>query len=268
MVVNTPQGRYRIFLFDQFISKPLFVHRDFESQDIDRVAGYLETRRRKFGVGVFVDIGANIGIIGLSFLVRGISKRAILIEPSPQNFHALKENVLLNRQSENVVCFQCGASDAEGTAAFELSADNSGDHRVRTPGEGKPAPLMGEERREVISIRLAALDSIVREALPDCNVAEVEICWIDVQGHEGAVIRGGQSLWKAKVPAYAEICPYMLCRNGETREGFCELLADTFLRYAVWRRGRFCSYPIELFYLFWDELGDCGDFENVLFLHE
>ena len=79
------------------------------------------------------------------------------------------------------------------------------------------------------------------------------------------VFRGGMRLWQRNVPVAAEICPYMIMRSGLSRKEFIDLIQQCFTEYLVWRRGRYISYPVGVFGQFWAELGETGDFDNVLF---
>jgi len=81
---------------------------------------------------LLIDIGANIGQICIVAVARHYSKRAIAIEPEPQNCRLLRANIALNGLTETISVHEaaCGMFDNE-TLNLELSEDNLGDHRIR-----------------------------------------------------------------------------------------------------------------------------------------
>ena len=268
VTTQTQQGSYRVFTFDDFVSKPLFVEKSFEYQEIQRVMEWVESIGRIQSESVFIDVGANIGVIGITVLLERKARTAICIEPEPNNVELLQHNVILNGINEQVTIVAVAASETDGQADFELSEDNSGDHRIRVAGVDKGAGgLIGEHMRSVVSVPLQTLNHIVSEHLED-NLQNVSICWADTQGHEMQLLRGGQLLWNAGIPAYIEFCPYMLMRSGESRRSVLETICNSFSCFGVFRKGRFVFYCAERIVEFWDEVGETMGFENILLVPE
>jgi FkbM family methyltransferase len=70
------------------------------------------------GVGLFVDVGANIGGYAIRACNSGIN--VIAIEPDPENFSLLLENVRANRCEGKVETFNIAAGDESGYAKLYL----------------------------------------------------------------------------------------------------------------------------------------------------
>jgi FkbM family methyltransferase len=127
--------------------------------------------------GVFVDVGANIGLytcpIARHLLNGGI---VVAVEPLDRAVTLLNENIRLNKL-ENVEVIQAAASDSDGTLPlFEPPTEghaSSGHVRVSDPGAWRP---LGSTP----TIRLDDL-------LADRHVDAVKI---DVEGHELRVLEG------------------------------------------------------------------------------
>ena len=125
-----------------------------------------------------LDIGAHVGYFTcLAARLVGPRGLVIALEPNPRNFDLLAANVWRNGFT-NVVCFPWAAGPEHGFADLFLSATNGGDHRL----------YGSDERRDVVRVRVAALDAI--EALRP----PVDVVKIDVQGAEEGVVRGMRSL--------------------------------------------------------------------------
>ena len=153
---RTPQGTFTVRTNDQAIAKALFLHGQYELDLIFKVKqllvklGYCANSDKS----ILIDVGANIGVISIAFLKDGFFKRAIAIEPEPENYDLLKENITLNGFLDQIHTFQNALSSVTGEVEFELSNDNFGDHRVKIKSENAASPdLFGEEVRKIITRR-------------------------------------------------------------------------------------------------------------------
>jgi FkbM family methyltransferase len=221
------------------------------------------------GEGTIVDIGANIGIVSIGALHNGELEKAIAIEPDPQNFSLLKRNVNQNGLRHRVICLPYAVSHQKGDILFELSDTNFGDHRVRTLRDlpNSDTELYHESERRAITIQSDKLDSLLSD-LPESFTRTIALFWVDVQGYEGYVFMGAGNLLSRGIPVNCEIWPYGIKRAGMSQEQFCGISSSIWSHYCVLRRGRFVRYPINMFDTFFDELGDEGDYENVIFIQQ
>jgi FkbM family methyltransferase len=128
--------------------------------------------------GLLVDVGANIGIFSLWAAAFAPSATVIAVEPEPQNFARLSENVALNGLT-NVTAYPLALGDREGLARFSS----------RDPIPGAAAPFALSESSAAIHVSgcvVQTLDWLIENvgAGPPSQIK------IDVDGDQLAVLRG------------------------------------------------------------------------------
>jgi FkbM family methyltransferase len=131
--------------------------------------------------GTSVDIGASEGVY--SHVLAGLSRRVHAFEPNPDLYRRLLAAV-----PDNVTVHNAALSDRSGVATLRLPLE-SGLATIETanlldPAETGPISTMEVETR--------TLDSF--------GLADVRLIKIDVEGHEGAVIRGASQTIAAHRP--------------------------------------------------------------------
>jgi FkbM family methyltransferase len=164
--------------------------------------------QERIGLGVVVDVGANVGTTTLPFARAG--HRVVAIEPVPDTFSMLQANVTENGLQHRVACAQLAIS-AERRQIEMFVTTGSGQAEVvhgEQPAfllDGKSSPFTRHERVVVEGGPLVGL-------LEDLDVApsDVALVWADVQGSERDVLVTGDALWTAGVPCYLEVSPYIL----------------------------------------------------------
>lgn len=120
---------------------------------------------------LFLDVGANVG--SYTILAGGAAgARVMAIEPIPETFRRLELNLALNGLSGSVKAFRGGLSDESGARRFTTDLDTV--NHVLGPGENLPS----------IDVPVWTLDDLVGSEAP-------LLIKIDVEGHEWAVLRGG-----------------------------------------------------------------------------
>jgi FkbM family methyltransferase len=158
----------------------------------------LDTRRN-----VFLDVGAHIGTTVIAALADHGFQRALAFEPAPENFRLLRANAVLNNLDDRILVHQIAVSDSEGTAILDVSSAHSASPSL-VPG--------GSERNGHILARTARLDHLLHSAGIGAN--DVDLLWIDVEGHEGQVLSGAATLLAKGVPTVFEFSPRHLRRAG------------------------------------------------------
>jgi FkbM family methyltransferase len=151
-----------------------------------------------------LEVGANIGTTTVFLAAAG--RRVVAVEPEPHNFALLQAKVAANGLTEQVRCLQLALADSEGEAILELSATNTGDHRVRV---GAQAGAMHEASRPTITVPTRTVDALLAAGLVDPT-----LLWLDAQGYEGHVLAGAERLLARGVPVVLELWPYGLARAG------------------------------------------------------
>jgi FkbM family methyltransferase len=256
-----------MFTNDDAIAAQLFHNRQYEYDSSLRAIRFLKTMGFVPRENLFMlDIGANIGIIGIGLLLANEIQNVVAIEPEPRNFALLLKNVQQNGLSERVHCLQMAVGDRATILTMELSPTIPGDHRIRsTPSEDAPERF-NESSRRTVQVKSLPLGEILE--LPEIRDAWMErlsLLWIDVQGYEGYVFAGGKDVLSAGVPAVSEIWPYGILRAGMSLEEFASIVRGIWSDYWIERRERLIRYPISVFDRYLEELGTEGHFENVIF---
>jgi len=213
-----------------------------------------------------LDIGANIGVISIGLLLAGEVKLALALEPEPGNFQLLCKNMQQNDLAQQMLCLPLAVGENVSTLTMELSPDNLGDHRIRQVPTSGVSELERESARRIIRVDSLPLPHILD--LPEVQARGLSLpsfVWIDVQGYETYVFRGGMSLFEKGLPAVSEIWPYGILRAGIGLQTFIKTVSSIWTDYWVERRGRFTRYPMSVLDRYLDELGTEGYYENVIF---
>jgi len=133
--------------------------------------------------GLFVDIGANLGIYSL--LARSLGLATASFEPEPRHSAFLKRN-----QRSLGRIYDCALSDANETARFFVAGTiNSGASSL----VGAPAARAGaqSEYDHSVEVFVKTFDSII--AGDGVDPSEIRLVKIDVEGNEARTVRGMQS---------------------------------------------------------------------------
>jgi FkbM family methyltransferase len=218
------------------------------------------------GAGTFLDIGANMGVISIGMLTGGEFARAIAMEPDPRNFSLLQRNARQNGLDEQrYLCLPYAASDRRGELEFELSGNNFGDHRVRVGSSEGASEKFSESARAVIRIVAQPVDEIL-DGVPRAMANDIAVVWIDTQGHEGHLLRGGPELFARNIPVVSEVWPYGLARAGTSADEFCKTASRFWSAFCVWRQSHFERHPIAELAALFREITRHDQHENVVFL--
>ncbi len=212
VAVDTDGLRVYVSTTDNRVSRELFATGTHERHLFDRVMSELASAgiaHRLDGRG-FLDIGAHIGTATCIALHNYEATQVWAFEPAQENLQLLRQNLLVNGFEHLVSVHGCALSDRAGSASFELSASNSGDHRVRVLDREAIPSQMGEAQRTTVEVPTQRLDDLVEEGSVD--LPSVGLAWIDVQGHEGQVLTGATALLRSDVPVVCEYWPYGLTR--------------------------------------------------------
>jgi FkbM family methyltransferase len=151
--------------------------------------------------GLFVDVGANIGVYTLD--ARAVSARPILaFEPEPSIFALLARNVVGNTlpqiELRNLAC-----GDWSGTLPFHSGINGA----VAREADGGGA-----------SVPVVRLDDELRGR-------DVAVIKIDCEGYEWQVLSGCREMIAARRPTlFVELHPRLIGRYGHSLEDVCDLL--------------------------------------------
>lgn len=166
------------------------------------------------GGGVYLDIGANIGLTTIP-IAADPNIKCIAFEPDPINFRFLENNVAANCIHGNVTLHNIALFNREEKLKMEISSSNFGDHRLRL---GEAFALMKENERPTVWVSARSLDEI------DLGLSSPIAVKIDTQGAEPFVVEGGwQALSQARL-IIMEFSPYQMERMGGSLEVVLDLV--------------------------------------------
>lgn len=133
---------------------------------------------------VFLDVGANIGWYSLHIArMVGPEGLVLAVEPGPDNFAILKENIKLNHLS-NVMALNFAAWDRDANLDLILAKTCTG-HTVKRAW-ANPAKPGFPKRHITVRVPARRLDDVLKEQ----NVTRIDWVKIDVEGAEAEVLRG------------------------------------------------------------------------------
>jgi FkbM family methyltransferase len=210
---------YMVSTKDRGVGQSLFLKRSRgEMRRLEIVLGVLGElgARDRALEGAILDVGANIGTTSIH-AVRSLGfARAVAIEPLPENFRLLRINVIANDLEDRFRTLRYAISDEGGTARLTVRPTKSGSSKIRptwrTPGKSD------------ISVPQTTLDTLVANGV--FSPEEIGLLWLDVQGHEGHVLNGAQSLTSRGTPIVLEFSPRLLRRKDGLDRALAALRAN------------------------------------------
>ncbi|HUI59825.1 MAG TPA: FkbM family methyltransferase [Steroidobacteraceae bacterium] len=128
---------------------------------------------------LFVDVGANVG--SYTVLAAGaVGARSVSIEPVPQTYLRLLDNLSLNSLLGRVDARNLAIGSAAGTVRFTADLDTV-----------NHALAAGETANSAISVSVETLDAVLGDRLP-------AVIKIDVEGFESAVLDGAAATLRSR----------------------------------------------------------------------
>lgn len=228
LTVNTVHGRLTFSSRDKFIGRSLYTAGYYGYSQLLKAINILKANDKlaETNEGYVVDIGANIGTVCIPLVRDGVFSKALAFEPEPRNFEYLTRNIAQNRISDRVSAYQLALSSTNGEVELEVAVDNYGDHRIRTMAPSADFNSLNELDRKVIRVPVQSLDFTIQSLGIDPK--QIRLLWMDVQGHEGHILQGAQSLIATGVPLVFELWPYGLRSAGTNIEWFMEFVISRF----------------------------------------
>ena len=187
----------------------------------------------------FVDVGANIGVFSvLASRLVGEQGRVVAVEASPAFLRRLEQQSALNG-CRNIRAVNAAVSDAHRTLTFVLASS-------RNMGANSIVPWDGPAESS-FDIEAVPLPELLR---PE-EIETARVIKIDVEGAEGAVVRGLAPLLEKLRPdaeITVEVTPDRMAQLGDDAEDLLRTMTDA--GYHVYRLANSYaadSYPRALY---------------------
>lgn len=126
---------------------------------------------------IFIDIGSHIGRFPI--ISSNNFKKIIAIEPHPQNYSQLKENVSLNK-CKNITIINRAISNRSGVAYMSDLNSNTGSESIKDNGKNL--------------IKKVSLNELIEDQ--KLNISDISLILIDVENHENEVLEGSNEILK------------------------------------------------------------------------
>jgi len=204
--------------------------------------------------GVFLDIGANIGLFSTYVSKLLPQARCYAFEPSALLAECIRRTCRLSPFPRIEVQELC-LSDREGTVDLHMHRKNSGGNSIIEGNIGTA------EQGAALSVKSLTMDTWVSQA----QVPRVDVIKIDVQGAEMLVLRGGKkTIERYKPTLLIEIeNPNLIPAGTEWRKLLQEMFAES---YSVRVAGAVSGFPIsEIGKIAAEELGRGFGHTNYVF---
>ena len=179
LTVRWPAGTFVVSTHDYDVSRRTYVSGPYGLERLLRVGELVELHGREV-----LEVGANIGTTTVPLLTVLNAARVHACEPIKRNLALLARNVECNGLRDRVTIHETAISDRPGMLNFSLADRYWGSSRVAA--EGQPAAA-------------TTIDALLAIGLSPALV------WIDVEGHEAAVLAGARTL--GSVPIVIEHDP-------------------------------------------------------------
>lgn len=177
-ILKTPDGIKLIIdpVNDHGVELSLFETGTYEKGILDYIRKHFRTD------GVFVDVGANIGLMSLFVSRYFPDSRIYAFEAHPETSEILRNNLALNSFAKNITIRACALGAERCTVSISADLDpNRGGASIVKQGQ-KP-----------VSVECFTMDEVLTKS-------KVDLIKIDVEGYELQVLEGARNIIAAQHP--------------------------------------------------------------------
>ena len=196
--LNKNKQKYLVHTSDT-ISKKLFIDYNFDFKIIKKALKFLDKNNKR---KTLLNVGANIGSICIKSVKEKLFNSAIVFEPAKSHFRLLVANIFINKLENKIKAHQLALSDKKKILKLSLNQKgNLGDNRILKKTSNK-------KNLKIEKVKSDKLDNFTSK-LNKKN----SLIFMDVQGHEPYVLKGGKKTIKKKIPIVLEFSPLLLDKN-------------------------------------------------------
>jgi len=135
--------------------------------------------------GVFLDIGANVGVYSIYAALRYPNLKVIAFEPEYSNLHLLKDNILANSLENRVSIYSIALGNENGISHLHIQDATPGAALHTVSRSNLDVTYEGKKVIWKEGVATMALDHFLREAGLKANFIK-----IDVDGNEKEILEG------------------------------------------------------------------------------
>jgi FkbM family methyltransferase len=192
-----------------YIAQHLFLSGAFEPKVQSVIAELLPQD------GVFLDVGANIGVMSLAAAaLPGFRGRVLAVEPSPQQRHVMIKNIARNHLQHIEVLGVALGTKAETLKLFISSTSNQGRNSLVAENAGSV---------NSVDVQVVQGDALLREM----KIALIDLVKIDVEGAEPMVLMGlKDTLERDHPPIIIEFIDRQLAHFGSSKAELKQWLSN------------------------------------------
>jgi len=262
LTLETVQGILTVSTRDHGLAGQLYRHGQYEYYSSIEALQFLKSRGFVATADfVLLDIGANIGLIGIGLLRQGEVRRVVAIEPEPGNFALMMRNISHNGLDDKMLPVQRAVTNAPATLTLRLSRNNNGDHRV------EPAGSTGLHQGDSLQVQGDSLDNILQYPEVSSFTGDSSfVLWMDVQGFERQTFQGADGLLRKGTPVICELWPDGLARAGTTFQQYVETVSLYFSHYFRKIGSGFTEFPVHTLPELMEEHYAKHSHENLIFV--
>jgi FkbM family methyltransferase len=136
--------------------------------------------------GIVVDIGASVGMYTLMAATRWPHAAVHAVEPAPDTYELLLQNVKANGFDDRVTCHQLAITRKSGTAVLSLAATSACDSLLPLPADGTT---------DNVVVRTRSLDDLFR-LLPPSGRVHLKV---DAEGSEFEIFESASPAALARI---------------------------------------------------------------------
>ena len=168
---------------------------------------------------VIFEIGTNDGTDTINFFSEFKSPTLHCFEPDPDTFKRFLEKT---KPFEKSIYSTCSAvSDKTGTSNFTISSNNGLSSSLKKPVLHIPI------HRQVQFVGTKVVNTITLDEYAEKNnISYCDLVWMDVQGAEDLVIKGGQNFFRNTKYVYTEFSNVELYEGALGKHEIEKLLPD------------------------------------------
>lgn len=193
-----------------FLTKDVFWN-GIQGYEFPTIKIFMKIIRNK---STFIDVGANIGYYSLIAAKVNPEIKVWAFEPMPSAFLFLKENISLNKMSDNITPVELAVAADKGEAEFFVTKNPKAlylDHHI---GGSSTTARAKDEYSKTINVKLESLDNFVK----DNQIKKVDLMKLDTEATEDQVLAGSSHIIERDRPII--LCEVLPGRIEEKLESF------------------------------------------------